>query len=352
MMTLAEKLRERAASSGRTAQVECGELGSVTVEALPVREIELLLRGPDGLRKVFYAACRELQRAGEELRRAGQLYQPDGILQFVSDSEAESAARTILGLSGWTEPAGQNRKYLQPEPNIVASGDADHGSPDEIRLSSVQNFGKDFTEIRPAFVQTKRDESPEADENRSSSVQNLSQIQLPGGQDSRETLSKAGEKFTRSELVRKPQPMAFFSPDGAQNVVSGFFGAGNGTPNTEAESEPLHENKSEFGEGLHESKSELWEAAQKNLHEMTSENFSRIGNDQHETKSEFEEIPHESKSDSTRNLHDSESEFGKSLHETKSEFAEMLHETESDSAERMARQLLEGLRRAKWVRGG
>lgn len=106
-MGLAEKLRQRAALQGRTAGVECGELGVLTVEALPLRELELLYRGPDGARAVFYAACRELQAAGEELRRSGQVYAPDGILQFVSQQEAEAAARVVLELSGCVPAAAE-----------------------------------------------------------------------------------------------------------------------------------------------------------------------------------------------------------------------------------------------------
>ena len=43
-MALADILRARADALRRTARVECGELGAVTVEALPLRELELLLR--------------------------------------------------------------------------------------------------------------------------------------------------------------------------------------------------------------------------------------------------------------------------------------------------------------------
>ena len=102
-MGLAEKLGARAARQGRSAPVACGELGTVTVEALSVRELERLLRGADGTRAVFYAACRELQSAGEALRKAGKVFAPDGIMQFVSDSEAAAAARTVLELSGKTQ---------------------------------------------------------------------------------------------------------------------------------------------------------------------------------------------------------------------------------------------------------
>lgn len=127
MMALAEKLRQRAALQGRTAAVDCGELGVLTVEALPLRELELLYRGSDGARAVFYAACRELQAAGEELRRAGQVYAPDGILQFVSQAEAEAAARVVLELSG----------YVPAEPAPVSAGEAAEDPAPEVRADAV-----------------------------------------------------------------------------------------------------------------------------------------------------------------------------------------------------------------------
>ena len=63
-MALADVLRERVSRRGRTAEVACGLLGTVTVEALPPRECAALgLR--DGGRALFYAACRDLQTAEE-----------------------------------------------------------------------------------------------------------------------------------------------------------------------------------------------------------------------------------------------------------------------------------------------
>lgn len=59
-MALADVLRERVSRRGRTAEVACGLLGTVTVEALPPRECAALgLR--DGGRALLYAACRDLQ---------------------------------------------------------------------------------------------------------------------------------------------------------------------------------------------------------------------------------------------------------------------------------------------------
>ena len=101
-MALADVLRERVSRRGCTAEMACGLLGTVTVEALPPRECAALgLR--DGGRALFYAACRDLQTAGETLRREGRLFTPAEVTAYVSDAEAEAAARTVLALSGVTE---------------------------------------------------------------------------------------------------------------------------------------------------------------------------------------------------------------------------------------------------------
>ena len=129
-MTLADILTARAASARATATVDCGALGSVTVEALPLRELERFSSGPDGDRGLVYAACRELQQAGNALFNAGKLVRPDGVTAFLSDSEAKLAADTVRRLSGWTEAA-------QAENAPERSGSA----PDreaEVRLESVQ----------------------------------------------------------------------------------------------------------------------------------------------------------------------------------------------------------------------
>lgn len=67
----------------------------------------------------------------------------------------------------------------------------------------------------------------------------------------------------------------------------------------------------------------------------------------HESKSEFG-------AERAEDLHEIKSEYGagraKNLHETESEYTENLHENESELAERVVRELLEGLRRAAWVR--
>lgn len=57
MMTLGDVLAARADNAAHAGRSRPGTLGTVTVEALPVRELERLTRGADGDRAVFYAAC-------------------------------------------------------------------------------------------------------------------------------------------------------------------------------------------------------------------------------------------------------------------------------------------------------
>ena len=92
MMALGDILAARADNARARGTVEAGTLGTVTVEALPVRELERLMRCADGDRAVFYAACRELQGAGAALLRAGKVYRPDQVMALVSDAEAAKAA--------------------------------------------------------------------------------------------------------------------------------------------------------------------------------------------------------------------------------------------------------------------
>lgn len=274
-MGLAERLAARASAREATAQVDCGELGSVTVEALPVRELELLLREPDGQRAVFYAACRELQTAGEDLRREGKIFTPYGIMQFVSDSEARAGAEAVLSLSGWSV-----------------------GEPGEVRLLSAQeNSGT----VRPGSVRMEGAENPASSEVRLSSVQMAGGPSEGDGQVSHET---GAETAAARKDSRRTQTVGGFAYNSAQNVVSygeqGLVSAG-AAPDTVG--------------GVHETESEFGGAKPRQSRETTSESGMR-------------------------------------LHESASESPEMLHDMESELAERTARQLLVGLQRAKWVRGG
>lgn len=324
-MGLAETLAARAARQGRSATVTCGELGTVTVEALPVRELELLLRGSDGDRAVFYAACRELQSAGEELRQAGKVFAPDEVMQLVSDSEAAEAARTVLELSGQT---------------------------DENRLQIVQEKTGLQGESRPAIVQQMETAGPLTDENRLESVQ-FNGASAPGfGQVSREAGAGSAKLDTVPESDKKAQAMGILSPEQTQNVGTGQNPRAPGDGSGEGRGVPLHEITSEFGEGVHEITSEFRGRARETAHETMSE----FGETLHEIKSDFggmrRGIPHESKSEFGKAVHETTSEFGETAHETTSEFPVGLHETTSALAEAVARRLVEGLRRANWVRGG
>lgn len=71
MSGLTDALRDRVARKGRRAQVPCGALGEVMVEALSPQDCASLAR--QGGRALLYAACRDLQESGEALRREGLL---------------------------------------------------------------------------------------------------------------------------------------------------------------------------------------------------------------------------------------------------------------------------------------
>ncbi len=138
-MALADVLRERVSRRGRTAEVACGLLGTVTVEGLPPRECAALgMR--DGGRALFYAACRDLQTAGETLRREGRLFTPAEVTAYVSDEEAAAAARTVLALSG-----------------VTADGDGASTKSAEVRLGDVQNSGAHLAVEAPSEKEIRLD---------------------------------------------------------------------------------------------------------------------------------------------------------------------------------------------------
>ena len=353
-MALADTLRERVSRRGRTARVDCGELGTVTVEALSPRECAALGLS-DGGRALLYAACRELQAAGEVLRREKRLFTPGEVTQYVSDGEALTAARTILELSGVT---------------------LDSPDSGESRLDSVQKFGKDFSEVRLGAVQEPDSAGPgllTQGENRPDVVQESvkqfteirpENVQFPGdapadGQVSREFSGETGPRRETPSMGAvldfEPQNLALSEKNG--DFMSPLELSGNraGVPGLMA---GLHETESEVQDAVHEITSEFPSKAAGALHEITSEFRETV----HEMKSEFpadgQKNLHEIKSESDRkgrgSLHETESEFREGLHETTSEFdenrRESLHEITSELAERVAERLLEGLRRAAAVR--
>ena len=386
MMALGDILAARADNARARGTVEAGTLGTVTVEALPVRELERLMRGADGDRAVFYAACRELQGAGAALLRAGKVYRPDQVMALVSDAEAAKAAEAVRALSGWTGmDGGAAQRTDLPAGNTAgdsagAGEAADTGASSEASDRHTADNGRsrgqrfDHTadgtdegaggqasreaEIRPAVVQenaevrreavqkktadaafrpdTVREKAGKNAEIRHRSVHG----EKAGGQASCEFLAEYGEPLPPDG---KTQVLPEKSPDAPQNVgVSDKMDGSLQKMEREFLSEHAAPERG-YALGLHESKSEIDGRGGANLHESESENGAGSGNALHEGESEITETLHENKSEN-------DAAGGDPLHESKSEVTETLHETTSELAERVARELLDGLRRAAWVR--
>ena len=413
-MALADVLRERVSRRGCTAEMACGLLGTVTVEALPPRECAALgLR--DGGRALFYAACRDLQTAGETLRREGRLFTPAEVTAYVSDAEAEAAARTVLALSG-----------------VTADGDGPSTKSAEVRLGDVQNSGAHLAveapvagEFRPADVQENTVQKAEvrpADvqentvqkaEVRLGDVRNDAPhfaVKAPSAREFRLAGVQENEKVRHEDVrkkavqkaeirlgdVRKPDGTAedgqvsheFFGGDGSDRTDSILGGVSDFVPQNLALSEEndrfsaplelsgnteevsgrgsnLHESESEAGEVLHEMKSDLTAEKREGLHESRSEVREAVHETKSESAAERREGLHESKSEVGETVHETESEVEETvhemtsemaaerrecLHENRSEVGETVHESKSESVERFAEGLLEGLRRAAAVR--
>lgn len=376
-MALADVLRERVSRRGRTAEVACGLLGTVTVEALPPRECAALgMR--DGGRALFYAACRDLQTAGETLRREGRLFTPAEVTAYVSDEEAVAAARTVLALSGVTADGdGPSTKSAEVRLGDVQNSGAhlavDASSEEEIRLADVQENTVQKAEVRLGDV---RNDAPHLAAN------TPSEGEFRLGDVRKKAVQKAE---IRLDGVQKPDGIAadgqvsheFFGGDGSDRTDPILGGVSDFVPQNLALSEEndrfsaplelsgndeevsgrganLHENKSEAGEAVHEMKSELTAEKRGGLHESKSEVEEAVHEKKsesaavrreglHETKSEVEETVHEMKSESA-------AERRQGMHESESEVGETVHETKSESVERFAEGLLEGLRRAAAVR--
>lgn len=365
-MALADVLRERVSRRGRTAEVACGLLGTVTVEALPPRECAALgLR--DGGRALLYAACRDLQTAGETLRREGRLFTPAEVTAYVSDEEAAAAARTVLALSGVTADGdGPSTKSAEVRHEDVQKDGAhlavDAPSEKEIRLDGVQENTVQKAEVRLGDV---RNDGPYfAAKAPSAREFQLADVREKAGQKAKvrheDVREKADQKAEiRLGDVRKPDGTAedgqvsheFFGGDGSDRTGPTLGGVSDFAPLNLALSEendrfsaPLElsgntEEVSGRGSNLHESESEVGET----LHEMKSESAAERRRGLHENKSEAGEAVHETKSESAAARREG-------LHESKSEVGETVHETKSESVERFAEGLLEGLRRAAAVR--
>ena len=405
MMALGDILAARADNARARGTVEAGALGMVTIEALPIRELERLWYGIDRDRVVFYAACRKLQREGAALLRAGKVYHPDEVMALVSDAEAAKAAEAVRALSGWPGTDGRAAQRTDfPTENTdgdsagageaadtgaffgVPDGTADEnaarsgtgtdgeaafpvGASDsewrdrmggqvsreaEIRPAGVQ----EMTEVRHQVVQenvkeseirhdTVRENQTAFEEIRHSSVQ----IENGDGQASREFLAEnaeAGGGEAKTQVLPENAADAPLNVGVSDESDVGLPEYGMNFPAESsrlecAKTTDLHENKSEFdvpaSTALHEIESE----SGAKVHEIESEIVPQSGNGLHEIRSESAQSVHENKSDFG-------GREGGSVHEMKSEQAETVHETTSELAERVARELLDGLKRAAWVR--
>ena len=294
-MALADVLRERVSRRGRTAEVACGLLGTVTVEGLPPRECAALgMR--DGGRALFYAACRDLQTAGETLRREGRLFTPAEVTAYVSDEEAAAAARTVLALSGVTADGdGASTKSAEVRLGDVQNSGAhlavEAPSEKEIRLDGVQENTGQKAEVRLSDVRNDAPhfaaKAPSAREFRLGDVQENGD--LTGKVRHEDVREKAVQKAEiRLGDVRKPDDTAedgqvsheFFGGDGSDRTDPILGGVSDFVPQNLALSEEndrfsaplelpgntkkvsgqgsnLHESESEAGEALHEMKSDL-----------------------------------------------------------------------------------------------
>ena len=388
-MALADVLRERVSRRGRTAEVACGLLGTVTVEALPPRECAALgLR--DGGRALFYASCRDLQTAGETLRREGRLFTPAEVTAYVSDEEAAAAARTVLTLSGVTADGdGASTKSAEVRLGDVQKSGAhlavEAPSEKEIRLDDVQENTVQKAEVRLGDVREKAGQKAEV---RLDGVRNNAphfavkapsarEFRLADVQENGDLTGKVRHEDVREKAVqkaeirlgdvRKPDGTAedgqvsheFFGGDGSDRTDPILGGVSDFVPQNLALSEEndrfsaplelsgntgevsgrgsnLHESKSEVRETVHETKSESAAARREGLHE----NRSEVGKPVHETKSEFaaerREGLHESRSEVGKPVHEMKSELTAArrwgLHESKSEVGKPVHEMKSESA--------------------
>lgn len=415
MMALGDILAARADNARARGTVEAGTLGTVTVEALPVRELERLMRGADGDRAVFYAACRELQGTGAALLRAGKVYRPDQVMALVSDAEAAKAAEAVRALSGWTGMDGGTAQRTDLPAGNTAGDSAGAGKAADTGASSEASDGTAGEAAAHGTETDKKAAFPAVTSDRRTADNGRSRGQRfdhtadgtdegAGGQDSHETDKKAEIRpdvvqvnaEVRREAVQKKTADAAFRPDTVREKagknaeirhrsVHGEKAGGQASCEFLAEyGEPLppdgktqvlpekspdapqnvgvsdkmdgslQKTEREFlseraapergyALGLHESKSEIDGRGGANLHESESENGAGSGNALHEGESEITETLHETESEN-------DAKGGKTLHESKSEVTGTLHETTSELAERVARELLDGLRRAAWVR--
>ena len=356
MMALGDILAARADNARARGTVEAGTLGTVTVEALPVCELERLMRGADGDRAVFYAACRELQGAGAALLRAGKVYRPDQVMALVSDAEAAKAAEAVRALSGWTGMDGGTAQRTDlPAENADSAGAGEAADTSASSVTSDGTAGEASahgtdTDKKAAFPAVTSD-GRTADNGRSGDLRSEGAggaDEGAGGQDSHETDKKAEIRpavvqvnaEVRRDAVQKKSADAAFRPDTVREKAG---------KNAEIRHRSVHGEKAggqasceflaEYGEPLPpDGKTQVLPEKSPDAPQNVGVSDKMDGSLQ---KTEREFLSERAAP---------ERGYALGLHESKSEVTETLHETTSELAERVARELLDGLRRAAWVR--
>lgn len=369
MMALGDILAARADNARARGTVEAGTLGTVTVEALPVRELERLMRGADGDRAVFYAACRELQGAGAALLRAGKVYRPDQVMALVSDAEAAKAAEAVRALSGWTGMDGGTAQRTDLPAGNTAGDSAGAGKAADTGASSEASDGTageaaahgTDTDKKAAFPAVTSD-GRTADNGRSGDLRSEGAggaDEKAGGQASREAEIRPAvvqiNAEVRREAVQKKTADAAFRPDTVREKAG---------KNAEIRHRSVHgenaggqascEFLAEYGEPLPpDGKTQVLPEKSPDAPQNVGVSDKMDGSLQ-KTEREFLSERAAPEDGYALGLHESKSEIdgrgGANLHESESEITETLHETTSELAERVARELLDGLRRAAWVR--
>ena len=381
-MALGDILAARADNARARGTVEVGALGTVEVEALPIRELERLWYGIDRDRVVFYAACRALQREGAALLRAGKVYRPDEVMALVSDAEAAKAAEAVRALSGWTgtETKGGAAEVLPAESadrNSAGAGEAADtgGRFDDAELSEKAASGQKVTLDTGAeenMTQTTDGQVSREFEIRPDPVRGMTEVRHQTVQENAEECEVRRDTVRENETAfEKIRRSSVQSENGNGQVSREFLTENAGAGNRESKTQVLPENAAdaplnvgvpdESDTGLPESGVSFSEESTghgngktTDLHEIESES----GVEMHEIRSETAQSVHESESDFSAEeagtMHEMKSDLGaergEEPHEMKSEVTENVHETTSELAERVARELLDGLKRAAWVR--
>ena len=215
-------------------------------------------------------------------------------------------------------------------PADTVSGGTENG---KIRLDTVQASGAETTKVRHDLVQM---EAPADWENPALLLQNRD------GQDSREFCP---EPFQPGKTDKKALGIVDLPGRNTRNL---------GETHSVPSGEKPEDRRAKEARLPHETESEIPEK----MHETTSEPGCPGAGAVHEIKSEFREALHGTESESggtmAETLHEMTSESGapaqESVHEIRSEFREAVHEMESELTDRVARSILEGLRRATAVR--